>query len=160
MRLQCMPWAALLLAALPQVGLACGFTGNVKAYPVGGTLRDDLALPAPEVASVNITRGLAGGGKCDRLGLLSVALHWPRGNGFSIDEIGFEYRLAQGEAPEGLVPETPVTARSNRRDSEHVLTWSDDVQAPLHLLLEVRAVTSDGRRGQPAQVRVEARPGG
>ena len=119
MKLQCMPWAALLLAALPQVGLACGFTGNVKAYPVGGTLRDDLALPAPEVASVNITRGLAGGGKCDRLGLLSVALHWPRGNGFSIDEIGFEYRVVGGDAPAGsrspAIEARPAPAASSWR---------------------------------------------
>lgn len=160
MRLQRMPWLALLLAALPQAALACGFTGNLTSYAVSGSLRDDLALPAPEVASVNVTRGLAGGGKCDRLGLLSVALQWPRGTGFSLDEIGFEYRLVQGEAPEGLVPEAPVVARSNQRGSEHVLTWPDEVQAPLQLLLEVRAVTADGRRGQPAQVRVEARPGG
>ena len=163
MKLQNVLWIALLLTVFSQPcwsqpALACGFTGNLAAYPVSAALREDASLPAPQVALVSITRGLPSGGRCDRLGLLTVALQWPRGSGVSMNDIGFEYRLAQGDAPEGLLPATPVAARSSRKSGEHVLTW-DDTPVPLHLVLEIRAVTPEGRRGPPALLQVDAPPG-
>src|SRR5690606_23628060 len=112
----------------------------------------------PEVEDVSFTRGLAGGASCDQLGFLTIKLRWPRGP-HDLEDVGFEYRVVNGEAPEDLLPEGLVVAPVRGRRTEHQLTWNDGApgeQRPLRLLLEVRAVTSDGLRGPPAQVRVGA----
>src|SRR5690606_40932227 len=61
-------------------------------------LADDPSLPAPELESLDVTRGLNGGASCDQMGFMSVKLRWPRGSRFDLNEIGFEYRLVQGSA--------------------------------------------------------------
>ena len=46
--------------------------------------------------------------------------------------------------------------------SEFVFLWRDGPpaqQAPIDLMVEVRAVTADNRRGPPTQLRVAAAPG-
>jgi len=153
----------ILLCALPVQALAaCAFDTNLKPFHVArSSLVDTADLPAPEVEEVSFTRGLGGGAVCDQLGFLTVKLRWPRGD-YDLEDIGFEYRVVRGEAPEGLVPQGPVVASSIRgRRTEHQLTWVDGPpaeQQPLRLLLELRAVTADGWRGPPVQFRVGAMP--
>ncbi|WP_374011603.1 hypothetical protein [Pseudoxanthomonas koreensis] len=155
--LVCCVWPAQQAAA------ACVFSGNLSVFEPGiAQLADDPSLPAPELESLDVTRGLNGGASCDQMGFMSVKLRWPRGSRFDLDEIGFEYRLVQGSAPEGLVPSTPMTSPSSGRKAEHLITWLDGTpaqQQALNLLLEVRAVTPDRRRGPPMMVQVVAAPG-
>lgn len=159
-------WFLILLCCawpVQQVAAACVFNGNLSVYEPGAApLADDPRLPAPELESVDVTRGLNGGASCDQMGFMSVKLRWPRGSRYDLDEIGFEYRLVQGTAPEGLVPSTPVASPSSGRKAEHLITWLDGVpsqQQALNLMLEVRAVTPDRRRGPPMMVQVVAAPG-
>lgn len=156
-------WSLMLLCALPaQAAATCAFDTNLTAFPVGNaSLVDNAALPAPELEDVSFTRGLAGGAVCDQLGFLTIKLRWPRGSDYDLDQIGFEYRVVRGEPPEDLLPEGVVTAPGRGRRTEHLFSWNDGrpgEQQPLRLLLEVRAVTADGQRGQPLQVRVGGMP--
>lgn len=143
---------------------ACVFTGNLETFGPGVVqLLDDPGLPAPELEGLDVIRGLNGGASCDQMGFLTVQLRWPRGSRYDLDEIGFEYRLVQGTAPEGLVPAELVTSPSSGRKAEHRITWLDGApaqQQPLDLTLEVRAVTPDRRRGPPMILQVVAAPGG
>jgi hypothetical protein len=150
----------LLLCALPAQALAaCAFDTNLQPFRGAATaFVDTTAVQVPEVEDVSFTRGLAGGASCDQLGFLTIKLRWPRGP-HDLEDVGFEYRVVNGEAPEDLLPEGLVVAPVRGRRTEHQLTWNDGApgeQRPLRLLLEVRAVTSDGLRGPPAQVRVGA----
>ena len=158
-------WFFALLCALPvqQAAATCVFTSNLSSFARPTTaLVEDNSLPAPEVESIDITRGTGGGASCDRMGFVSVKLRWPRGSDFDLEELGFEYRVVQGQAPDGLVPDGAVTAPASGRKAEHLFTWEDRVpaeQQALHLQLELRAVTPDSRRGPPAVFRVDASPG-
>jgi len=148
-------WYLLLLAAMPmQAAIGCPIKSNVHPFPASGPWIDTTELPAPVVEKVSVTRGLDGAGSCDRLGLLSIQLRWPRAKGVDVENVGFEYRVLRGRAPEGMLPDAAVAAPpvSGRR-TEHLLTWDDGPQVrgqPLDLLVEVRAITRDYRRGPPA----------
>jgi len=153
-------WYLMLLCAMPvQAAAACMFTSNVTPFQADtSALVDNTGIPAPEVEAANLTRGIGGGATCDSLGFVSIQLKWPRGSDYDLDEIGFEYRIVSGEPPAGLVPQTVVASPVSGRKAEHQLTWQDvptDQQRPLHLELEVRAVTRDRQRGAPARVRID-----
>jgi hypothetical protein len=135
------------------------FTSNVTPFQGGAsTLVDNTEIPPPEVVVSSVTRGIGGGATCDALGFMSIELKWPRGSDYDLDEIGFEYRVVNGEAPEGLIPASVVASPVSGRKAEHQFTWQDAPtaqQRPLHLQLEVRAVTRDHQRGAPARVWVD-----
>jgi hypothetical protein len=135
------------------------FTSNVTPFQGGAsTLVDNAEIPPPEVVVSSVTRGIGGGATCDALGFMSIELKWPRGSDYDMDEIGFEYRGVSGEAPDGMIPDTVVASPVSGRKAEHQFTWQDAPtaqQRPLHLQLEVRAVTRDHQRGAPARVWVD-----
>jgi hypothetical protein len=154
----------MLLCALPvQAAAACMFTSNMAPFQADASaLVDNSLIPAPEVEQSSLVRGTGGLASCDALGFLSVQVKWPRGSDYDLDEIGFEYRVVDGEPPEGLIPDAVVASPVNGRRAEHQFTWQDvppGQQRPLHLLLEVRAVTRDHQRGRPARIQVDTTPG-
>jgi hypothetical protein len=149
----------MLLCAMPaQAVAACMFKSNVTPYQPGTpALVDNAQIPAPEIEESSVTRGIGGGATCDALGFMSVQLKWPRGSDYDIAEIGFEYRVVSGRAPDGMLPATVVASPVSGRKADHQFAWQDlppDQQKPMDLVLEVRAVTRDGQRGAPAQVRI------
>ena len=76
-------------------------------------------------------------------------------------ELGFEFRVI-GDDALAIFPDQPVAGRVDGRRSEFVFLWQDGppaVQANIDLVVEVRAVTADNRRGPPAQLRIAAAPG-
>ncbi|HET6395775.1 MAG TPA: hypothetical protein VFF91_02930 [Pseudoxanthomonas sp.] len=156
-------WCLILLCAWPaQAALACAFQSNVKSFAVAAPLVDAAELPAPEIEEVSVTRGLGGAASCDQRGFLTVRLRWPRGSSYDLEDIGFEYRVVRGQAPEGMLPAEPVAADASGRRTEHLFTWQDGApaqQQALQLQVEVRAVTPDRRRGPPATLAIEAAPG-
>jgi hypothetical protein len=152
-------WYLMLLCAMPaQAAAACMFTSNVTPYQPGTpALVDNARIPAPEIEDTSVTRGIGGGATCDTLGFMSVQLKWPRGSDYDLEEIGFEYRVVSGQAPAGMLPSGVVASPVSGRKAEHQFAWPDlppDQQQPMDLVLELRAVTRDGQRGAPAQVRI------
>lgn len=157
-------FTVLLCALLAQpAAAACAFKSNLTPFAADTkTLVDDATLPAPEVEGVSVSRGLGGGATCDQMGFVSVKVRWPRGSSYDLEQIGFEYRILEGEAPDGLMPPGAVTAAASGRRSEHLFAWQDGVPAEQKLMamkLEVRAVTPDQRRGPPTLLRFDAAPG-
>jgi hypothetical protein len=132
------------------------FTSNMTRFPADtSALVDNPRIPAPEIESTSIIRGAGGGATCDALGFLSVQIRWPRGSDHDLEQVGFEYRVVSGEAPEGLFPGGILVSPSNGRRAEHQFSWQDlppGQQQPIRMVLEVRAVTADRQRGEPAQV--------
>jgi len=156
-------YLVLLCAVSAQAAGACVFKSNLSPFPAeAATLVDTAELPAPEIEATQVTRGLGGGATCDALGFLSVQLRWPRGSRWNLEQIGFEYRLVSGEAPDGMLPDGIVRSPATGRRAEHQFTWPDgtpDRQQALRLQLEVRAVTPDRQRGPPVLLRIDASPG-
>ena len=91
-----------------------------------------------------------------------MSVEWPRGTDYKLRELGFEFRVVGGEDRLSIFPKAPVTGRVDGRRSEFVFLWQDGPpaqQQPIDLVVEVRAVTPDNRRGPPAQLRIAAPPG-
>lgn len=119
-------------------------------------------LRAPALEMVSLTRGINGRASCDASGLLTVSVEWPRGTDYKLRDLGFEFRVVGGEDRLSIFPKAPVTGRVDGRRSEFVFLWQDGPpaqQGPIDLVVEVRAVTPDNRRGPPAQLRIAAAPG-
>nr|WP_298155424.1 hypothetical protein [uncultured Pseudoxanthomonas sp.] len=143
---------------------ACNLSTGTAPFAVAGTPAVDAgaALRAPALELVSLTRGIDGRASCDASGLLTLSVEWPRGTDYKLREIGFEFRVSGGEDTLSIFPATPVTGRVDGRRSEFVFLWQDGPpaqQSPIDLVVEVRAVTPDNRRGPPAQLRVTAAPG-
>ena len=152
-------WFLMLLCAMPaQSAAACLFTSNMVPFPAdAAALVDNPSIPAPEIEETSLIRGAGGGATCDALGFMSVQLKWPRGSDYDLEEIGFEYRVVDGEAPEGLIPGPSLASPVSGRKAEHQFIWEDvppAMQRPIQLMLEVRAITPDHQRGRPVRVRV------
>ena len=67
-----------------------------------------------------------------------------------------------GEDALAIFPSAPVVGSVDGKRSEFVFLWRDGPpaqQAPIDLMVEVRAVTVDNRRGPPTQLRIAAAPG-
>jgi len=93
--LVCCVWPAQQAAA------ACVFSGNLSVFEPGiAQLADDPSLPAPELESLDVTRGLNGGASCDQMGFMSVKLRWPRGSRFDLND--FAAQLGQMKKMGGL----------------------------------------------------------
>jgi len=144
---------------------ACNLSTGTTPFPAAGTastLVDD-GLRAPGLEVVSVTRGVDGRASCDASGLLTLSVEWPRGTDYKLRELGFEFRVVGGDDTLSIFPREPVAGRVDGRRSEFVFLWQDgppSQQVPIDLVVEVRAVTADNRRGPPAQLRVSARPGG
>lgn len=147
----------VLLVALPGPAVAdCLFAGNMTPFNADTVAPVDSAeVPVPEIESSRLVRGAGGGASCDGLGFLTVELRWPRGSRYPLGEVGFEYRLVSGDAPKGLFATAALASPVNGRRAEHQFSWEDvppEQQRPMPLVLEVRAVTRDHRRGAPARI--------
>lgn len=145
---------------------ACNLSTGITPFSVASTpsaVADDGALRVPELEVVSVTRGVDGRASCDASGLLTLSLAWPRGSDYKLRELGFEFRVVDGEDRLSIFPRQPVAGRVEGRRSEFLFLWQDgppSQQVPIDLLVEVRAVTLDNRRGPPAQVRITSAPGG
>lgn len=143
---------------------ACNLSTGTTPFAVAGppAVETGDALRAPGLEMVSLTRGINGRASCDASGLLTLSVEWPRGTDYKLRELGFEFRVVGGEDRWSIFPKTPVTGRVDGRRSEFVFLWQDGPpaeQRPIDLVVEVRAVTPDNRRGPPAQVRIAAPPG-
>lgn len=162
-----MKFAVALCAVLAAAdAAACTLSTGTAPFAVAGTpaaIADDGALRAPGLEVVSLTRGVDGRASCDASGLLTLSVAWPRGTDYKLRDIGFEFRVVGGEDVLSIFPRQPVAGRVDGRRSEFVFLWQDgppSQQVPIDLVVEVRAVTADNRRGPPAQLRVSAQPGG
>lgn len=143
---------------------ACNLSTGTTPFAVAAAPAEDAGdgLRAPALEMVSLTRGINGRASCDTSGLLTVSVEWPRGTDYKLRDLGFEFRVVGGEDRLSIFPGTPVAGRVDGRRSEFVFVWQDGPpaqQRPIDLVVEVRAVTPDNRRGPPAQLRIAAAPG-
>ena len=162
MPLKCAVALCALLAVSEAV--ACNVSTGVTPFAndQAASAMDDAGLKSPVLALVGLTRGVDGRASCDASGLLTLSVEWPRGTDYKLRELGFEFRVVGGEDRLSIFPKAPVTGRVDGRRSEFVFLWQDGPpaqQQPIDLVVEVRAVTPDNRRGPPAQLRIAAPPG-
>lgn len=155
--------AVLLLLAVGE-GSACNLSTGTTVFPTRGAsaVDDGTGLKAPVLDLVSLTRGVDGRASCDASGLLTLSVEWPRGTDYKLRDLGFEFRVL-GEDALAIFPREPVAGRLEGRRSEFVFLWKDGPpvqQARIDMIVEVRAVTADNRRGPPAQLRIAAAPGG
>jgi hypothetical protein len=99
-----MRWIALILASLlTEAALPCSFPPN-KPFVVGSDKFEQklsagqlARLPAPRVQIIEVTRGTqSAGASCNDAGLIKVRVTWPTTNAYSVDEIGFYFRVRDG----------------------------------------------------------------
>ncbi|CAN7319732.1 hypothetical protein LJR168_001729 [Pseudoxanthomonas sp. LjRoot168] len=153
----------LLLLAIGE-GNACNLSTGTTVFATHGvaTAADETGLKAPVLDLVSLTRGVDGRASCDASGLLTLSVEWPRGTDYKLRDLGFEFRVV-GEDALAIFPREPVAGRLEGRRSEFVFLWKDGPpvqQSRIDLIVEVRAVTADNRRGPPAQLRIASAPGG
>jgi hypothetical protein len=144
---------------------ACNLSTGTTPFAATGVSApaEDGGLKPPVLELVSLTRGVDGRASCDASGLLTLTVEWPRGTDYKLRELGFEFRVVGGEDALSIFPAQPLAGRVDGRRSEFVFLWKDGPptqQARIDLLVEVRAVTADNRRGPPAQLRIAAAPGG
>lgn len=158
---------AVMLCALLAVADAAACTLSTGTTPFAATgsppLADTGGLKSPVVEVLSLARGVDGRASCDASGLLTLSVEWPRGTEYKLRDLGFEFRVVGGEDALSIFPPHPMAGRVDGRRSEFVFLWKDGPptqQARIDLLVEVRAVTPDNRRGPPAQLRIVAAPGG
>lgn len=154
----------LLLALLPvQMAGACNLNTKWSAFELdAGAPPSDApeeTMQAPELKVTEITRGLGGAaGTCDGSGLLGIRLDWPRGD-YKIEQIGFEFRVVGGDNVPTIFPAEPVAVVSTSRRANLLFLWPDvapNQQQPLHLEVEVRAVTRGNLRGPPTRLLIDS----
>jgi hypothetical protein len=157
---------AVALCALLAVAdaAACNLSTGVTPFArgAGAPASEDAGLKSPVVELVSLTRGVDGRASCDASGLLTVRVEWPRGTDYKIRDLGFEFRVV-GDDALAIFPSAPVVGAVDGKRSEYVFLWKDGPpaqQARIDLVVEVRAVTADNRRGPPAKLRIAAAPGG
>jgi hypothetical protein len=158
---------AVMLFALLAVADAAACTLSTGTTPFAVTAMSPATeaggLKSPVIEVVSLTRGVDGRASCDASGLLTLSVEWPRGTDYKLRDLGFEFRVVGGEDALSIFPSQPMAGRVDGRRSEFVFLWKDGPpaqQARIDLLVEVRAVTPDNRRGPPAQLRIAAAPGG
>lgn len=154
--------ACLFMADAAACNLSTGTTPFAVAAAPAAEAETGDGLRAPALEMVSLTRGINGRASCDASGLLTVSVEWPRGTDYKLRDLGFEFRVVGGEDRLSIFPKAPVTGRVDGRRSEFVFLWQDGPpaqQGPIDLVVEVRAVTPDNRRGPPAQLRIAAAPG-
>ena len=158
--------AVMLFALLAAVdAAACTLSTGTTPFAVTAMSPATEAggLKSPVIEVVSLTRGVDGRASCDASGLLTLSVEWPRGTDYKLRDLGFEFRVVGGEDALSIFPSQPMAGRVDGRRSEFVFLWKDGPpaqQARIDLLVEVRAVTPDNRRGPPAQLRIAAAPGG
>lgn len=160
-------FAVVLCAMLAIPGAAaCQLSSGVAPFAIRDNppIQAEVgALQPPQVEIAGITRGVGTRhASCDDTGLLTLRLEWPRGTDYKLRDLGFEFHVVDGDQAYSIFPEGPVAGRVSGKRSEFLFMWRDgppDQQQPIELVLEVRAVTADNRRGPPARLRVSAPPG-
>ncbi|WP_299342428.1 hypothetical protein [uncultured Pseudoxanthomonas sp.] len=162
MQMRCAVGVLLLLAI--GEGNACNLSTGTTVFATHGVAAaaDETGLKAPVLDLVSLTRGVDGRASCDASGLLTLSVEWPRGTDYKLRDLGFEFRVL-GEDALAIFPREPVAGRLEGRRSEFVFLWKDGPpvqQSRIDLIVEVRAVTADNRRGPPAQLRIASAPGG
>jgi len=158
-------WCTFLLLLCSYDAAACAMKDKLVVLPVvaGDVAVDAPAeeLPAPAAEVVEVIRGIsADHASCDDVGLLTVVIEWPRGE-HRLADIGFEFSPVDDVGYE-IFPTSPVSGIQDRRRSEFIFMWRDGSpaqQKPIDVLVDVRAVTADNRRGPPSRIHVQSNPG-
>lgn len=158
------PSVAVLALACSMTAHAqsCGLDSHHVPFQVDPDTKptdvDEETLRTPELKALRLDRGIGGASGCDGSGILTVRLDWPRGD-YKIDQVGFQFRVVSSQSPYAVFPAEPVAVITGDRRSELLFFWPDDPpgrQQPLHMEVEVRAVTRGNLRGPPTLFTVDS----
>lgn len=157
-------WLGGLLSLHALQAGACNLKTGLVPFPVDEAAvsrpAPEDALDAPEIRLMTVVRGVGGAaGSCDGSGMLILRLEAPDGD-YEPNELGYEFRLVSAQSPYRMLPDAPVAVSADASRNEVVLLWPDDVpgqQQPVHMQIEVRAVTHDGQFGPAAILDVDTR---
>jgi hypothetical protein len=100
------------------------------------------AIPKATVAILSVSRGRVGpGDSCEDAGTITVRITWPRNSAYALNDMGFYFRVAAGNLPDGAIPLEPITPiRVDGQRTEFLFPWLDvepAKQKPLRFRLEV-----------------------
>ena len=156
--------ALLALACATQAQAQnCGLDSHHAPFqPDPGTTPVDVpeeTLQVPELKALRLDRGVGSiPGRCDNLGILTLRLDWPRGE-YKIDQVGFEFQVVSPQDPLAVFPLEPIKVTTGDRRSEVLFFWPDvppAEQRPMHMQVEVRAVTRGNLRGPVATLTIDS----
>lgn len=154
-----------ILAACPLFAQACSFARGYEHFTpsvAGFEARTDgtgfAVLPAPQVRAVQVRRASGGpGAMCGDVGQLTVELDWPRSSVYRLSEVGFYFRVVDGQQPDRMFPLVPITGKIEGQRAKFFFIWMDVQpadQAPLTLEAEVFAVNKGLEIGAARRFRV------
>lgn len=158
----------LLLTALllsPLFAQACSFApGYDRFKPSIATFEPKLdgdyvaLLPPPTVSRIQVARGTASpGSSCNDAGTLTLDLIWPKSSVYRLSEVGFYFRVLNGEEPDQIFPLHPVSGKIVGQRARFFFVWLDgrpSGQRPLSLEVEVFAVNKGLEIGASRRFRI------
>lgn len=152
---------AMLAVMVPLSGWACSFAPgfaqfNPKPAGFGSALPPGPKLPPPEINLESLTRGYDDGdyASCSDAGILVFSVPGELG-------IGYEFRIVEGSFPDAVIPDYPVRPAMNEPDKLRFV-WLDYQGGPIEpidVVIEVRAVSGAGDRGESTLLEIY-HPGG
>ncbi len=154
-----------VLAACPWFAQACSFapgyerfTPSVAAFDARMDGDRTAVLPAPQIRVVQLVRGTgAEAGMCGDLGQLTLELDWPKSSVYRLNEVGFYFRVVDGQQPDRIFPLVPITGKITGQRAKFFFIWLDghpSTQAPLKLEAEVFAVNKGLEVGAARRFRI------
>lgn len=149
-----------ILAACPLFAQACSFargyerfTPDVASFEARTDEEGFALLPAPQVGAIRVKRGSGGpGAMCGDVGQLTVELDWPDGTAYRLNEVGFYFRIVDGQQPDRIFPLVPITGKIEGQRATFFFIWRDvqpKNQGALKLEAEVFAVNKGLEIGAP-----------
>jgi len=160
---------AVFVALLTHSAAACSIVGfrffepNPNSFEPKYDEKDEspVLMPAPVAKILSVQRGTtAAGDACTDFGLLDVELEWPTGSGYTLDEVGFYFRVASGAEGDPIFPDRPVIGTLER--NRLLFTWLDghpSTQQTLRLRVEVFAVNAGLQIGPSTYFDLKVSPG-
>lgn len=155
----------LVLVVCPLFAQACSFargyehfTPSVATFEAKTDGDRYASLPAPQVKVVRIIRGTTGpSGMCGDVGQLTLELYWPKSSVYRLSDVGFYFRVVEGEQASEIFPVVPITGKIEGRRAIFFFVWLDGhpaTQIPLKLDAEVFAVNKGLEIGPTRRFRI------
>jgi hypothetical protein len=120
-------------------------------------------VPTPVVNVTKIKRGSAKpGSSCDDAGVILLDISLPKESTYSIEEFAVYLRVKEGQLPDAIFPDVPLTGEYKDGKMTLLLAWLDghpSSQIPLDLKMEAFFVTNSLNIGESTTFNIVASKG-
>ncbi|MCW8880511.1 MAG: hypothetical protein OQK04_04410 [Kangiellaceae bacterium] len=120
-------------------------------------------VPAPVVNVSSIKRGSAKpGSSCDDAGIILLEISLPKESTYSIEEFAIYFRVKEGQLPDAIFPDVPLTGEYKDGKMTLLLAWLDghpSSQIALDLKVEAFFVTNSLNIGESTVFNIVASKG-